>query len=123
MNSLELRNRIARFLEDEISLQDLEEWLVANIPELVRSPVSLDSDLVAAVELALAEFDDGIRDLEGVKDYLRNAVHENNTIIITYPETETQIATTAVNRTATSFISIIAYQPSAVILEEVYAVW
>jgi hypothetical protein len=82
MNSLELRDRIFQFVYGEIGLHDLEEWLVPNTPELITDPDSADAGLVAAVELALAEYSDGIRDENSVKNYIRAALQEFNTIFI-----------------------------------------
>jgi hypothetical protein len=82
MNSLELRDRIFQFVYGEISLHDLEEWLVPNTPELITNPDSADAGLVAAVELALAEYSDGTRDEDSVKSYFRDALQEFNTVFL-----------------------------------------
>ena len=77
MVSLEIRDRIARYLSFEISLEELENWVIHHLPELAADPQSDDSALAAAVELCLAEFSDGIRTEEEIRSYLRDALEKH----------------------------------------------
>ncbi len=82
MLTLELRDKISRYIENEIQLEELETWIVEREPVLINDPNSVDASLVAAVELCLAEFSDGVKSEEEIRDYLRNALQENNTIFL-----------------------------------------
>jgi hypothetical protein len=88
MVSQELRDWIAKYIENEISLQELESWTVSRLPLLIRDPSSTDADLVAAIELCLAEFSEGIRTEDEVRSYLRQALQEHNIIYLHLPQTE-----------------------------------
>lgn len=89
MKTFEFIDQIYRFLKDEISLRELEEWMVSNLRSLLKD----NPGLVASVELALAEYSDGIRDLNGVKRYLYSSLEEFNTIFISCPQTNEEIKT------------------------------
>ncbi|WP_322509392.1 hypothetical protein [Anaerolinea sp.] len=80
MNTLALRNQILRFIYNEISLKEFEEWFVSNLNDLLKE----NDAFTAAVELALAEYSDGIRDLENLKEYFHSILQEFNTINISY---------------------------------------
>ena len=82
MLSLELRDMIARYISAEISLEELENWVVRHLPELAADPQSDDSALAAAVELCLAEYSDGIRSEAEIRRYLRDSLAEHKTVII-----------------------------------------
>jgi len=86
MLSLELRDWIARYISTEISLEELENWVVSHLPELAADPHSDDSALAAAVDLCLAEYSDGIRTEEEIRHYLRDALSLYRTIKLSTPD-------------------------------------
>ena len=86
MFTIELIDKISRYIENEIKLEELETWIVEREPILISDPDSVDASLVAAVELCLAEFSDGVKSEEEIRTYLRNALQEHNTIFIEIPE-------------------------------------
>ncbi|MFV2045159.1 MAG: hypothetical protein ACC700_18235 [Anaerolineales bacterium] len=59
MLSKSLRDMLILFIDSEISTEDLERWVVPRLPELIRSPESPNSDVVAAIELGLVELSTG----------------------------------------------------------------
>ncbi len=83
MSALELRERIISFINDEISLSELEDWMIPNLANLIDDP---NAGLVYAVELVLAEFADGIRSEHEAKGFLKIALQENNTVRISIRE-------------------------------------
>jgi hypothetical protein len=44
----------------EINYEELEEWLIPQLPSLLSNPNSDDADIIADIELCLAELSDGI---------------------------------------------------------------
>lgn len=86
MLSLEVRDMIARYLSSEISLEELEDWFIRHLPELAADPHSHDAALSAAVELCLAEYSDGIRTEEEIQRYLRDAMDNHNTVVVSFPD-------------------------------------
>lgn len=83
MYSPELVDQVLRYINNEINLQDLEAWIVSHSPELIRNPETDDADLVAEIELQLAEFSDGLRSENQVKEELRTLL---SYIVSFYPE-------------------------------------
>jgi len=55
----ELRNELIRFLSDELSLDNFEDWFVQNSWNIHKSPDLVGQRLAYAVELRLAEHDSG----------------------------------------------------------------
>jgi len=85
MISDELRDMVIRYIDDQASLADLETWIVPRLPALISNPRSPDADLVAAVELALAELSRGIRSEPEVRSLIRKALQENISVWTDYP--------------------------------------
>lgn len=86
MFTIELIDKISRYIENEIKLEELENWIVEREPILISDPDSVDASLVAAVELCLAEFSDGVKSEDEIRTYLRNALQEHNTIFLEISE-------------------------------------
>ena len=74
MISSELYEQIVRFINDEISVRELEDWYVPRLVYYLRSPFPGDSDAISAIELALAERTAGILDDEEVKACLSDVI-------------------------------------------------
>lgn len=72
--SQELYALVVDFVNDKIAIRNLEEWAISHTEEIARTPDSIDANMLAAIDLALAEYDNGIRDLSSVKDYLTEAL-------------------------------------------------
>jgi hypothetical protein len=85
MLSSELRDKLVQFIQLGITTDQLEEWLVPRLPFLLRSPNTADADIVAAVELGLAEVTSGIRTLDEFRDYLKSALAEHPVTSVFYP--------------------------------------
>jgi hypothetical protein len=73
MLSSDLRDAIISFVEDRSTVTQLEEWLVPRLPVYLQSPETDDADVVAAVELALADMAAGTRTVQDIRSDL-NAV-------------------------------------------------
>lgn len=76
MLSSELRNKIIEFVEKKIEISELENWLVPNLPLLISSPDSLNSDVVSAIELGLAEVSSDLRTQEEFTQLLLDVLSE-----------------------------------------------
>lgn len=72
MYSKELRDQVIRYIDNEISLHDLEEWLVPRMHRFIQNPDSDDADLIAEIELQLAEYSDGLRDEGQVRQEMKS---------------------------------------------------
>ncbi len=85
MISRELRDQVLRYLDDEIQLQDLESWVVPLIPEYVQNPESDDAEMIAEIELQLAEYAENLRDEAQIKEALRDFLMKQPIIYIYDP--------------------------------------
>ncbi len=89
MLSSKLRRKIIQFLENAITIEEFEDWYVARLPLLVADPYSVNSDLVSAIELGLAELNAGIRDENNLRQFLEEALRQAAVMeAISFPETE-----------------------------------
>ena len=52
----EIRNKLARYLADEISLRTFQEWLVPATWDIATPGDTIAQDLVYEIELRLAEY-------------------------------------------------------------------
>lgn len=74
MLSYELREQVINYLNNEISLSQLEEWYVPRLSYFLENPLSDDAEMVAAVEMALAEVGDGVIDEEEARSSLQETL-------------------------------------------------
>jgi hypothetical protein len=84
MISLELREKILHYINKDITLEDLEDWLIPKLPIYIKSPDSTDSDIISALELGLAELSNGIRSEEELRTYLKECL-QHVIVSLTYP--------------------------------------
>lgn len=74
MLSYELREQIISYLHDEVTLAAMEEWFVPRLSIFLENPASDDADLIATIELALAELADGLIDENEVRASLQESL-------------------------------------------------
>ena len=113
MLSYEFKDVIFEFIQSNITVQQLEEWLVPRLPTLIKEQDSSDADVVATIELGLAEMSDGIRTEEDFRKLLFDAVCEHKmesalnattssssteTPILMFPVVDVFATTTVVNQ-------------------------
>jgi hypothetical protein len=84
MLSFELTDKILQYVDSTITIAQLEDWLVPRLPFLARNSEGEDSDLVAAVELGLAELGNGIRSEDNLRNFLRKVIQEKASLRILY---------------------------------------
>lgn len=85
MISSDFRDKILQVVEGSITIEQLEEWLVPRLPVFLTSPDSTISDIVAIIELGLAEMSDGVRTKDEFLELLQNVAEEQETILTYYP--------------------------------------
>jgi hypothetical protein len=81
MLSSELRNQVTLFIESRITLEELETWFVPRLPIYLSIPNSADADVIAAIELGLAEVDNNLRSEAEVRSLLAEVLNQQQTII------------------------------------------
>ena len=82
MISAELHDVVRRFVDAEFSIGGLEDWLAPRLPLFLQFPHSPDARVVGAIELALAEYSDGMRDEASLRSYLRQALARHTPLIV-----------------------------------------
>ena len=87
MNPIRQIEAMARsYVEGELTLSDLEEWLAPNLPLLFQLDEStLPSRLAACIELAIAEMDAEGLDERHVKKAIRELLPDEPLIAISLP--------------------------------------
>jgi hypothetical protein len=69
---LEIRSNLVRFLSKEMSLDQLEDWLVQRSWNMHKDSGEEARKLASAIELRLAEYSSGHLDESGLRDELRS---------------------------------------------------
>lgn len=70
MFSYELREQILNYINNRIQLDDLEDWYIPRLRQLLKDPYSAEADVIAAIEHAAFHLEEGINDEGEVKDML-----------------------------------------------------
>jgi hypothetical protein len=84
MLSYELRDMVLQFIDSKITIKQLEEWLVPRLPVFLKFPDSSDANVVAAIELGLAEISDEIRTEDELRKLFQDAI-QRPTVLAFYP--------------------------------------
>jgi len=85
MISYELKEKIQQFVDSEISVEELEDWLVPRLHLFIRDPDSDNANIVAAVELGLSELSSGIQSVEDFRKSLNDELVDFAAIFIQNP--------------------------------------
>jgi hypothetical protein len=93
MISNNLREALINFSESIISPSELEEWVVARVH--LFSEDSVDSDVIAAIELALAEISAKIKPQEELRRVVTEMLDKHTIVESQYPQTQTTTTTTS----------------------------
>jgi hypothetical protein len=70
----EIREKLVIYLVEEISLEDFEDWFVSASWNVSQSKNQAAINMVYEIELRLAEYSDGFRSEDELKNYLRPLV-------------------------------------------------
>lgn len=76
---------VYEYLDNAMTLEQLEDWLVPRLPVLFQIPDAPIARLAATIELGLAEIGDGVIDEEEFRNLLQSAVREEATLTFFYP--------------------------------------
>lgn len=103
----ELLSVIDQYVEGAITLEQLEDWLVARLVTLFRLPLSEPqaTELVAAVELGLAEMSTGTRTEDEFRSLLRALLQRSQIIPLSYPAESPVTRATSSNETVLTGVS------------------
>lgn len=98
MLSAELVIKVYSYLRGETTLENFEGWLVPRLPLLLSLPRSLISDLVATIELGLAEMSSGALSEETFQGKLKKFMDRNASItVFTDPSLEITLTSATYN--------------------------
>ena len=93
MVTSELLRKIHLYLEGQTSIKEFEDWYVPQIPLFLAFPPSRITDLIATIELGLAEMSSGILSEDGFCHSLRDFLREDTTILLCYPNEFSMVST------------------------------
>ena len=86
MLSLELWQVANQFIESQISVEELEDWLVPRLPAIMQSPDSADADVAATIELGLAEMSHDIINEAQLRAEIARELKKYLTLLTMYPD-------------------------------------
>ena len=86
MLTSELFDIVDQYLERVISLQELEEWLVPRLPFFFKLPYSGVEELVATIEVGLADISDGTISEEEFRQSLRDSIDRQAVYTVTFTD-------------------------------------
>ena len=93
--SFEIISKVTEYVERDITLWELESWLVTKLPTYLDNPESTEGKLAVLVDLCLAELHDGIRAERGVRSVLAKYTAGLRLRWFEYPPTESSTLTSA----------------------------
>ena len=117
MISSELYEQVVLFIDDEISLRELEDWYAPRILHYFDSPYAGDDELIATIEHALAELTAGILDLAGVKAQLSKAISESVVVKVWLPEVDARGNVTTITTSLSPSGPVIFGAASATVID------
>lgn len=86
-DSIEIFSKVSDYVERQITLWDLESWIVPRLRLLIEHPDSAAGQLAGSIELCLAELQEGITSERSIRALLKHLIGHSRTVWITYPET------------------------------------
>lgn len=82
----EIREKLASYLVGEISLEDFEDWFVSASWNVSQSKNQSAINMVYEIELRLAEYSDGFRSEDELKNLLRPLVENYQVELAPIPD-------------------------------------
>jgi len=77
----EIYKKVIEYLNNEIRLPDLENWLLSNLGQILNLPSSPARDLAGDIELGLAEMSNGHRTESEFKSIMRDLIRYGDILI------------------------------------------
>jgi len=113
MLSSELNEKVLSYLESCITLEELEDWYIPRLELFLGDPGSADADIIATIELCLAEMRSGLLDENEARQMLEETLVKYETVI-QHVNGETLLSTSSSQTKVdfsmdSSFISVICY--------------
>jgi hypothetical protein len=99
----EIFRKVFQYSDGKISLEDVEDWLVPHLYELLILAPCSASELAGIIELGLAEISNGQSSEEDFRSLLRKYILEHNTITIDMRPPELVCASSSANTTQIMF--------------------
>lgn len=72
--SCELKNEVVQYLQGQVTLHQLESWLMPRIQCFMEPPATADAEMAAAVYHGLVEIGDGLRTEDQMRGYLHGVL-------------------------------------------------
>ncbi len=93
----EIFRKVFQYLDSEISVEDIEDWLVPHLYEFLALPLCSASELAGVIELGLAEMSGGQCSEDDFRSLLKRYIQEHDTITIDMRPPELVCATGSTN--------------------------
>lgn len=97
MLSQDLQRIVESFTEGTITIDQLEDWIVPRLPAALQLPDTTDAQIISAIELSLAEYNQQILTASELRNLLRTAVRQEDTVLV--PSIESTTSATSASQT------------------------
>lgn len=81
--TFEIYKKAIEYLNNEIRLSDIENWLLSNLGQILSLPPCAARDLAGEIELGLAEMSNGHRTESQFVSMLSNLIESSNIVVST----------------------------------------
>ena len=105
MFSSDLANKLQQYLEESITLAQMNEWLAGRLPFYLQNPSTEDAKLVSVFELGLAELDDDLSTEEDLRQELSQFMREHVSVQTWY---DPQAIMREINNTGSSNETVVS---------------
>ena len=99
----EIFREVFQYLDGRISLEDVEDWLVPHLYDLLMLAPCSASEIAGIIELGLAEISNGQSSEEDFRSLLRKYILEHSTITIDARPPELVCTSSSANTTQIMF--------------------
>jgi hypothetical protein len=97
--------QVHKYIDSEIDYNQLEEWFVPRLPAYLSDPSSADADIIAVIELGLADLSAGLSNEDEFRRNLMLAILEHSTIILRYASDKNHRVFSASSNSSISLIA------------------
>lgn len=104
MLSYELREQVILAIDEAITLAELEEWIVPRLPLFLERPDSDDAEMIAAIEMALAEVGNSLIDELEARTMLRESLDHLGKTVATPVQVGGYVRTIVTGSTSQSLV-------------------
>lgn len=95
MLSFDFKEQIQRYIESQITLEELEDWYVPRLRELLMIPESSDAAFVAIIEEARIQLETGVLSEDELRASLAHSIYIDQVLVFNKGEVSSIVASSS----------------------------